>query len=201
MTVPSAGPARRRRARLTATAVAAGLLLTAWSPAPAGAHLNVSKYTRQDCGGGSSHLVDPINVVFYDKRSTAGQVAKDLHDRVGWDDDSGSSQSFFTHGSCYGMDRQRASNCGVCNRDHIRLFVNADADSRGNWYVIGDAHHDKVTTCGHVADTYDDARGVINEGWYGHFATHFAYWGNTASMKQCTGRHTASDGNVLYAGA
>ena len=192
---------RRLRPPLLACAAVVALAVAA---GPADAHFYVSHYTR-DNDNCTNRLVDPMNVVFYGKHAYPSHDAHLMEKLGGWNNSDGGTQSFWTHGECRSQSGQRADNCGVCDRDHMRFFQNKGFDRKGRWGVVSDAHHDvpDVGCLNHkdaTPDGPDQGKGMVNEVLYGHVRTSFHNWGNTAGIKQCDGEKARSNGYVLFAG-
>jgi len=181
-------------------------LLMLLMAAPARADFSSSEYTYGDCGGSR---VDPINFVWYGATAWASNSALHTEHHTGWSNTSGSSQVFFTHGSCRAMNAQRAS--GTYSRFHIRLFQTAHLDDKGRYETVGDAHHeDWVLSCpGHAVDAngangsgFDQGKLEMFSRIYGshHYYGANVYWGNTISMRQCDGDYAGSNGYVIWFG-
>lgn len=169
-------------------------------------------YTFNKCGGGARN-VDPLNVLWYGRNALPSKVARGLEAWGHWDHDDYQSPYGVDHqyvgesGGCFRDDAQRADDCAICNRNHVRLF--STESSRHRLYVIGDAHHDSdsffagctnVAVAGHVASSFDNPRDAIRGFWRHHAKTKYHYWGNTRAIKQCDDSRPHSDGYVLYAG-
>jgi hypothetical protein len=160
------------------------------------------------CGGGP---VDPLNVVWFGSYATTTHVAAGLVLYGGWNHDDYKSpagvdtqavQETPASGGCVRDHVQRADDCAICDRNHIRLFPTA---SNGAIYVTGDAHHDaialfyqgctKAVVAGHYASDFNGPRDRIVSFWPGG-AIHYDDWANTRSIKQCNGSFPHSDGFV-----
>lgn len=164
----------------------------------------VDAYTHHEhCprGGGS---VDPINTVWTGPNALGGMVARGFERYGDWTHDDYKSpfptdyQAVRETGGCYRDDRQRADDCAICNRNHIRLFSTARGKAL---YIVGDAHHDTVVfgsgcdlPARHVASSFNKPRNLIMRFWPGR--KHYDRWRNTQRLTQCDGRRTRSDGYV-----
>jgi hypothetical protein len=173
----------------------------------------VSHYTRpgDNCG---NRLVDPNNVVFYGRHGYPSHAAKLIRKYGdGWTNTEGSTQSVWTHGECRAMTGQRADDCAICNRHHMRFFLNKGRVGI-KYYTAADAHTD-ILTCSrnspplscspcHKNDTpygSDHGRAVVANAL--HYAVPrfgYRFWGNTGKIQQCDGQVAHGDGYVLYLG-
>jgi hypothetical protein len=174
---------------------------------PADAHFDASsRFTHDDCPGTTGNRVDPVNVVFT-VWGTWGRAVSQGESHAGWENTSGTSQSFLDHGSCYTMHAQRASGSGT--RFHIRVR-GQHPDAALGWTATGDAHHEDLVAfpipCGHAVDSngpggsgFDQGRDELEARFAaaGH-STSRAWWGNTQSFKQCDGDYAGSDGWVVF---
>jgi len=191
-----------------AWALVAGMSLALLAASPARADFSSSEYTYGDCSADSR--VDPINFVWYGATAYASNSGVHTQAHTGWSNTDGSSQVFFTHGSCRSNNTQRASAGGSSTRFHIRLFQTYHLDDEGRFETVGAAHHeDYVFPCGHAVDSNGDAGSGFDQGklelfsrLYGthHYYGANAYWGNTISMRQCDGDYAGSNGYVIWFG-
>lgn len=168
-------------------------------------------YTLNNCGS-HRHSVDPINVVWGGGGALPGNVGGLLAQWGGWTHNDyqspfgADSQWVTERGGCFRDDTQRADDCAICNRNHVRLFSTV-AGSR--LYVVGDAHHDSTASvfsgcgqalvAGHYASSFDAPRDVIARFWRRHEPVDYRWWGNTRRLKQCNGSMPHSNGWVLFA--
>lgn len=192
----------------TLVALAASLIV-----AVAQAHFEVSHYTRPGNSCGNS-VVDPNNVVFYGRHgypSHGAHLMRKYGD--GWTNSDGTSQSVWTHGECRALTGQRADDCGVCNRHHMRFFLNKGRVGV-KYHTVSDAHTD-VLTCRPVGSLpncipchknrtpsgSNDGRLIVANALR-HAVPRIFYekWGNNGGIKQCDGQKARSDGYVLYLG-
>jgi hypothetical protein len=195
--------------------LAAAAVLLLGVAAGARAHLNVSDYTRKPNCPATPTRVDPINVIFYGRFNNYATDASIVDHGAGFWNTQGSQQSEWTHGHCLGQKRQRADDCGTCNRFHLRFFANWDRDKHGNIDVVSDAHHDQVVDCpnrpgpgthrGHRDAPHgpNEARRAIRDRLRGgvrsyglRFSVHDR--GNNRPTYQCTKPPATSDGRQLY---
>jgi hypothetical protein len=169
-------------------------------------------YSLNNCSR-SRHTVDPINVVWTGADALPGNVGHWLDKWGGWSHNDynspwGVDKQYVTEldGHCYRDDTQRADDCAICNRNHVRLFSSA----RGRrLYVAGDAHHDSTASAfsgcdhaviaGHYASSFNKPRAAIAKFWGRHQRISYRWWGNTRRIKQCNGSTPSSDGWVLFA--
>jgi len=130
----------------------ATLMVIAYLVAAAEAHYEAINYhTYNNCS--ERKVVDPINIVFVGKGTSAGaaatwQRASDIvKNEVGWEDqNTGSTQSILDHGGCREMNDQRK--LGTRRGHHTRLFQMADRDRRNRVVTVGDAHQERIVRCG-----------------------------------------------------
>jgi hypothetical protein len=188
-------------------------------------------YTYGNCN--STKVVDPVDVVFKGGNPKAVRVDHTLGNH-GWSHDDydspiikaaelfhvGGVDKQYIHTDNFGckVDRdQAATGSPVGNRDHVRLFESAKKKSTGGyeWFVVGDAHHDKVSTAfegchqvhlyipfvvhidigGHIASEYIQARENLAKAWPGKST--LAQWKNVFRIKQCNGETASNeDGDV-----
>jgi hypothetical protein len=207
-------------ALLAAVLVLAGLALGAVS---AEAHWERSEYSYS-AGCGSGDHVDPIGVVFFGSAGHIFPVRRDVAKHTGWNSYPLQGNQFIRdHGGCRGVDAQLASNHGIpLSRFHVRLWQKVHPDQKGRWETVGTPHHeDWVQSCkggrgGHAIDKgavdrgqewrtrtgsgFDWGRRTLVEDYRGsrHHQVSNAYWGNTASKKQCDGDYAGSNGNVAW---
>ncbi len=83
----------------------------------------------------------------------------------------------------------------IAPRYHTRLFQGYDAFVGA--VVASPQHHDVLSICGDVADTFNGARdfAVNKYDTWGGFVLAKVFTGNNLAIQQCDGRMTASDGN------
>lgn len=133
-----------RRWRAVAVIAAAVAGSTLGLPATeARAHFTQSFFSYSDCGKGPT---DPLNVAFFGRRASAGHVANVAERRLDWHGESGSNQSFKTHGRCVKQSGQR--NLGFRDKHHLRFFKMRGRDRKKRQWVFSDAHRERKKFCG-----------------------------------------------------
>jgi hypothetical protein len=176
----------RSRLAVIVVAAAIGLGIGVVIRAEAGADSSIHGYLRSTPTGVDR---DPINVLFDAEAGLASVLASVTAD-LGWPDYGGSTM-YFGSGSAGTQDAQRASDCGGCDRYHLRVKAPADpqADS------IAATHYEIVTWCGHSSRSFDNARDVLVEAESaGGRPVAWVFWGNTNASTQCDGYEVAGDG-------
>lgn len=164
------------------------------------AHYTRSKYTYSSC---SSSPVDPLNVHWVGRgaRGKPKGVKRHVKRHMGWPDSSGSTQYFKSHGGCHRMRSQ--SSKGFIRKVHVRFFrIPGQCCLRGrNGHgTFGDAHRERLKTCGHAV--YRRTGGRTGFNWAQrkiilefHLAGHpSAYTTKTPmrrTFRQCTGEKVA----------
>jgi hypothetical protein len=147
-------------------------------------------------------LKDPLNLYFGDGLGTLAAATKVLEDVVGLRvAPAASSQWFWDDGQCQRQDRQRADAAVAPRRTHSRLNQGGRIDPQFNRITAAPIHVDVWSWCGDVAESFDAARDLAAQriqarpGWFAVYS----WTGNTAAIRQCDGRFTASDGDYVLA--
>jgi len=201
----------RPRPRLVALALAAAGVALVGFPSAGRAHFQTYPYSLSGCPATGGNWVDPVTVVFYGY-GTADRSLNHVRNHLGWNDESGTSQSFSSHNACGVMYGQKASGCFLCDRYHIRVRKTHDGDAVYGTTSVGAPHHeDFVWTClppSHAVDKggagtglasgFDQGRQAVYQAFAGPHGGFFQYWGNTAKKKQCDGDYAGSNGNVFW---
>jgi hypothetical protein len=168
---------------------------------PATAHFSAGHYTYSgSCT--EANRVDPVTVVLYGS-ATGARVLNHVQHHGGWTHQSGSPQNFLTHGQCYAMSGQRANDDGLSSRWHVRVRTTYHGDDTWGTTAMGSPHRDELVWCIHAVPPNGFNAGrtqIVNmlSPSPHHTYSHNAYWGNTQSMKQCTGSTAASNGYVAW---
>lgn len=199
--------------RLLAGFVLSITALALMLPSGSEAHFDTGHYTHDDCPASDSDRIDPINF-YFSEWGTLERVTDNIGFHIGWDNQSGSPQSFVDHGNCSEMSAQRASDCGTCTRFHIRLHPIHWDDGLG-WTTVGDAHHEDWVFdpecnpplgAGHAVDANGPSGSGFDQGrfelffWFdgqpGHSGL-YVWWGNTQNFQQCDDDYAGSDGATI----
>ena len=178
------------RARLAFIAVAAviGLGIGIAASGRVSADSSVYGYVRSNPSGADR---DPINLLYAAKSGLSSVLASVAAD-LGWPDYGGSTMYFQAGGTHGPQDAQRASDCGGCDRYHLRVSGSTDPAAAD---TIAAAHYEIVTWCGHSSRSFDVARDVIVDAMAaGGHPVAWVFWGNTNASTQCDGYEVASDG-------
>lgn len=182
---PSKAVGQRSRLVVIAIAAVLGLGIGVAGRAYATADSSIHGYLRSTPTGVDR---DPINVLYQAKAGLAGVLASVTAD-LGWPDYGGSTMYF---GSGATQDAQRASDCGDCDRYHLRVKAPADPATDD---AVAATHFEIVTWCGHSSRSFDNARDVIVEAEAaGGRPVAWVFWGNTNASTQCDGYEVAGDG-------
>lgn len=189
----SVGNCRRRGRLRCAYAVAALACFALAAPMPVSADdygFREYTYGASSCSGRK----DPLNFYYLREVGKIGNAVNATRYRLGWSYDSITSDQWFytsTISLCSKQDYNRAEN-PFSPRNHTRLKGNYTS-----YYVTASPmHHDVLTSCGDVASTFDGTRDFAAD-QYTYSAGYLTirhYTGNTAAIRQCDGRYTASDG-------
>ena len=99
-------------------------------------------YSYSSCSG---HPVDPLNIVWTGRHADGHNVARLVEKKAGWDGNTGTGQSFKSHGGCYAQKDQR--NLGNVSKHHMRFFEMPEF-SYGSYYTFSDAHRERWKWCG-----------------------------------------------------
>jgi hypothetical protein len=156
-------------------------------------------YGKSTCSG----IKDPFNFVFEGR--TVGQVSQALPIVKGaplnWSSTIiASDQWMWNSGEspgeqCNRNDYNRMSGA-TSPRNHTRLYAGTFVANVG-WTTAAPMHHDDLSPCGDVADSFNSARNAAvtkyRDAGYVLIRTNI---GNTLGIKQCDGRFTASDGYI-----
>jgi hypothetical protein len=188
-----------RLSKFAVALAAATALLTA---APASAHFEWRDYSWND---GCLSWVDPISAIFYGN-GDIDRIRNHINHHAGWGESSGGGDQYFMdHGSCQGIDAERASGSFWESRYHIRLNQNADWDATFGYASWGTPHYeDIVGGCHAVRETVNGWSGFDMgraELYYTLSPGHYTFtenWGNTAWMQQCDGAFAYSNGTVRF---
>jgi len=178
------------RSRLAVIAIAAviGLCIGVAGRAYATADSSIHGYLRSTPTGVDR---DPINVLYQARAGLAGVLASVTAD-LGWPDYGGSMMYFWSGSSSATQDAQRASDCGDCDRYHLRVKAPADPATDDS---VAATHYEVVTWCGHSSRSFDSARDVIvGAEAAGGRPVAWVFWGNTNASTQCDGYLVAGDG-------
>jgi hypothetical protein len=145
---------------------------------------------------------DPLNLYFGAGLGTLAAASAALETVVGLDvAPAGADQWFWDVGLCQRQDRQRADAAAAPRRTHSRLNQGRRVDPQFDRVTAAPIHVDVWTWCGDVAESFDAARDRAAQriqstpGWFAVYS----WTGNTAAVRQCDGRYTASDGHYVLA--
>lgn len=194
---------RGARVALSAAAVTTSLFVSA---VDAHADFAVYPYTH---GSGCSGRIDPITFVYYGQTAHQNNSLNHTATHMGWRNSDGSNQTFSSHGNCRTQHWQRADSCGICNRYHTRAGQTWHQDLLGRYETVLTPHHEEISVAhlchavdgnGSRGSGFDKARSAMIRG---HLYTHhywgdYAYWGNTATRRQCDGDRAGSNGYVAW---
>jgi hypothetical protein len=182
-----------------ATAFAAALILAS-APAAAADDFHFREYTygASSCTG----IKDPMNFYFGRSLGTLDAATDAIANVVKWSaTPAASDQWFWDDGACQKQDRQRAEFAFATEKHHTRLNQGRWIDPQFTHITASPMHHDAVTWCGDVADSFNSSRDVAAQriqaraGWFAVYT----WTGNNAAIRQCDGRFTASDGYYVLA--
>jgi hypothetical protein len=184
-------------------AMGAALVLLAMASS-AQAHFTQSLFSYSDCDGGPT---DPLNVAFFGRAIAPSLAAARVERRLGWPDESGSTQYFKSHGGCIVMSGQRS--LGFQDKHHLRFFFMPGTDRKGRRWIFSDAHRERKKFCGFenpISDAvYPEINGVsgFDQGArevYAGFSDRYRGYllgPNRRTFKQCTGELVGWNG-VVY---
>jgi len=178
------------RSRLAVIVIASviGLGIVVAERAYASADSSIHGYLRSTPTGVDR---DPINVLYQARAGLASVLASVTAD-LGWPDYGGSMMYFGSAVSGTTQDAQRASDCGGCDRYHLRVKAPADPATDDS---VAATHYEVVTWCGHSSRSFDNARDVIVEAEAASGRpVAWVFWGNTNASTQCDGYLVAGDG-------
>ena len=178
------------RSRLVVIAIAAviGLCIGVAARGEARADSSIHGYLRSTPTGVDR---DPINVLYRAQAGLSSVLASVTAD-LGWPDYGGSTMYFQSGGSGVTQDAQRASDCGGCDRYHLRVKAPTDPAADD---AVAATHYEIVTWCGHSSRSFDNARDVLVEAEAtGGRPVAWVFWGNTNASTQCDGYLVAGDG-------
>ena len=186
------------KARLLATTFA----LWVWIVAPESVaaddfHFREYTYGASTCSG----IKDPMNFYFGKALGTLDAATDVIVNTVSWRANPvASDQWFHDDGVCQKQDRQRAEFIVAAGRHHTRLNQGRWIDPQFTHITASPMHHDSITTCGDVADSFNSSRNLAAQriqaaGWFAVFS----FTGNNLGIRQCDGRITASDGSYVLA--
>lgn len=140
-------------------------------------------------------LIDPISLVFYRNGTMfgSGGVVDTINRSTSWFPADSSPQYFLSGGFCRPRDAERATDCGSCDRYHVRLFQLFTTTPTS----VGTPHYEEERGCDHVVTTFVGARRALvlalrNAG--GAVLGNMTEWGNTEARRQCNGSKVSSDG-------
>jgi hypothetical protein len=180
----------RLRSRLLLISIAAviGLCIGMVTSGHASADSSIYGYLRSTPTGVDR---DPVNILYRAKAGLSSVLASVAAD-LGWPDYGGSTMYFQSGGADGTQDAQRASDCGGCDRYHLRVKAPADPATSD---AIAATHYEIVTWCGHSSRSFDNARDVIVDAEVaGGRPVAWVFWGNTNASTQCDGYEVAGDG-------
>lgn len=153
--------------------------------------VNANEYGYHEYTYGMSNcsvIKDPLNLFYQFNLATSDTMTQTI---LNWDWDVGSTQYFNDTGSCEPHDRQRKSTVGPPNW-HARM----EWSSSNAGMTASPMHHDILSFCGDVADSFNSARNKAKDKYQaaGYFVP-YTYTANNLAITQCDGLyHTASDG-------
>lgn len=194
-----------------ATLVVGGLVSGGIAPA----HFDTAEYTYESC----HKRLDPLTAVFLGgDQGSPDHVAIHTGHHGEFNNQSGSTQDFYDHGSCDEFDTQVADDGGFSTRTHMRLQEMADRDRKNRRVVFGTPHFEDVTNdgdcdadapAGHAVrgnkeesgSGFDMGRRTMVDHFTGqkdHQIRDHTDWGNTATMTQCDGMEAGSNGVVAW---
>lgn len=185
--------------RLVSIVVACSLALAAASPAAAD-DFGFREYTygASTCTG----IKDPMNFYFGDGIGSLNAATGVIENTVTWRATPiASDQWFWDVDVCQKQDRQRAEFIAAVARHHTRLNQSRRIDPQFQQITASPMHHDSITTCGDVADSFNSSRNLAAQriqavaGWFAVYT----FTGNNLGIRQCDGRVTASDGYYVLA--
>lgn len=167
--------------------------------------------------------IDPINVVWSGNSSsvTPASVANVFSNRIGWTHDDyqspyGADNQYvirYPGHYCQRDAAQRADDCAICNRNHVRLFPSYITGYGSPYHVVGDVHHDEnvanvscthalVIPVGHIASDFNKTRNMVVKKWTalggGYAGVFLRRWRNDQPLRQCDGSYHSSDGYVAF---
>lgn len=102
---------------------------------------------------------------------------------------------------CEKQATQLASATASNSKYHTRMKQGRRVDPQFTLITASPMHHDTLTWCGDVADSFNSARDFAAQkiqavpGWFAVYS----FTGNTARITQCDGRVTWSDGSYVLA--
>ena len=174
----------------------------------AAAHWLSYPYSLRSCPASYRDQSDPVTVLFVGE-GWALRSLNHIEFHTGWDNESGPSQRFQSHGECGDMHGQRGSGGLFSSRWHVRVRRTAHADATYGTTSLATPHHeDFVWYCGHAVDKngaegsgFDQGRRrlarLMAESIF-HDESGLRYWGNDRDFKQCDGDWAGSNGYVRY---
>lgn len=176
--------------------------------------------THSGCPQGQP--IDPINVVWSGNTSATNPttIADVFSSRLAWthnDYDSPFGPDYqyvirYPGHYCQRDQAQRADDCAICNRDHIRFFPTYITGYGSPFHVVGDAHHDEnvvstgclhgIIPVGHISSDFNGPRNLVVRKWTalggGYSGVFWRRWRNDQPLRQCDGSYHSSNGWVAF---
>jgi hypothetical protein len=159
-------------------------------------------YTYGSSSCSSGDIKDPLNYFF---NTTIGRLGEEPVARVaimgvvGWMSTPYATNQYMwsTNSGCHIQNHQQAETGVAWGKYHTRLRQGPWITGWG-YATASPMHHDSLTWCGDVADSFNSARDYAKTKFSNAGYIQQAYYlGNTQSMQQCDGRYTASDGYAI----